>query len=143
MKKLVVIATAFVAFTGFAAADIQAPPGSTYTSSRKLGRALSNIVYGIVEIPEQMVRKTDDHGRKAGWSYGVVDGTSRAMRRLGYGFYELFTFTCPTYRGTFKQPYERCGEDNRIQMNPSDGLSEFPPELGFETHYSYSRVQKY
>jgi len=143
MKKLVVIATAFVAFTGFAAADIQAPPGSTYTSSRKLGRALSNIVYGIVEIPEQMVRKTDDHGRKAGWSYGVVDGTSRAMRRLGYGFYELFTFTCPTYRGTFKQPYERCGEDNRIQMNPSDGLSEFPPELGFETHYNYSRVQKY
>jgi hypothetical protein len=72
-----------------------------------------------------------------------VDGTSRAMRRMGYGFYELVTFTCPTYRGTFKQPYERCGEDNRIQMNVHDGLSEFPPELGFESYYDYSRSQKY
>lgn len=143
MKKLAVIAAAAAALTGIVSADIQAPPGSTYTSSRKLGRALSNILYGVTEIPEQMVRKGDSYGRKAGWSYGVVDGTSRAMRRVGYGFYELFTFNCPTYRGTFKPPYERCGEDNRIEMNPADGLSEFPPELGFETYYGYSRSQKY
>ncbi len=143
MKKLVVIATAFIAVSGFAVADIQAPPGSQYTSSRKLGRAVSNILYGFMEVPEQIVRKSDDFGRKAGWSYGAVDGTSRALRRLGYGFYELFTFTCPTYRGTFKQPYERCGEDNRIQMNVADGLSEFPPELGFESYYSHVRQQKY
>ncbi len=143
MKKLLVIACAFASLTGLVSADIQAPPGSTYTSTRKLGRALSNILYGIVEIPEQMVRKTDQYGRKAGWSYGAVDGTSRSLRRLGYGFYELFTFTCPTYRGTFKPPYERCGEDNRIEMNPHDGLSEFPPELGFETYYGHTRTTKY
>lgn len=143
MKKLLVIATAFAALTGIVAADIQAPPGSTYTSSRKLGRAISNILYGIVEIPEQIVRKTDTHGRKAGYSFGAVDGTNRALRRLGYGFYELFTFTCPTYRGTFKPPYERCGEDNRIEMNVSDGLSEFPPELGFESYFRHSRTQKF
>lgn len=143
MKKLTILAATIVALTGMAAADIQAPPGSTYTSTRKLGRALSNIIYGVAEIPEQMVRKTEDHGRKAGWSWGVVDGTSRSLRRIGYGFYELFTFTCPTYRGTFKPPYERCGEDNRIEMNPSDGLSEFPPELGPESYFRYSRVQKY
>ena len=143
MKKLTILAATIVALTGMAAADIQAPPGSTYTSTRKLGRALSNIIYGVAEIPEQMVRKTEDHGRKAGWSWGVVDGTSRSLRRIGYGFYELFTFTCPTYRGTFKPPYERCGEDNRIEMNPSDGLSEFPPELGPESYFRYSRVQKF
>ena len=143
MKKLLVIATALAAFSGLAVADIQAPPGSTYTSSRKLGRALSNIMYGFIEIPEQIVRKNDQYGRKAGFSYGAVDGTSRAMRRLGYGFYELFTFNCPTYRGTFKPPYERCGEDNRIEMNPHDGLSEFPPELGFENGFQHSRAQKY
>ena len=143
MKKLLVIATALAAFSGLAVADIQAPPGSTYTSSRKLGRALSNIMYGFIEIPEQIVRKNDQYGRKAGFTYGAVDGTSRAMRRLGYGFYELFTFNCPTYRGTFKPPYERCGEDNRIEMNPHDGLSEFPPELGFDGGYPYVRSQKY
>ena len=143
MKRLAAIATVLFAVAGLAAADIQAPPGSTYTSARKLGRAVSNILYGFVEIPEQIVRKTDDYGRKAGMSYGAVDGTSRALRRLGYGFYELFTFTCPTYRGTFKPPYERCGEDNRIQMNVHDGLSEFPPELGFETYFGHTRAQRY
>jgi len=143
MKKLTVLATAMLALGGIASADIQAPPGSTYTAPRKLGRAVSNILYGFMEIPEQIVRKTDDHGRKAGWSYGAVDGTNRALKRLGYGFYELFTFTCPTYRGTFKPPYERCGEDNRIQMNPSDGLSEFPPELGAESYFYHTRTQRY
>jgi len=143
MKKLAVLATAMPALGGIASADIQAPPGSTYTAPRKLGRAVSNILYGFMEIPEQIVRKTDDHGRKAGWPYGAVDGTNRALKRLGYGFYELFTFTCPTYRGTFKPPYERCGEDNRIQMNPSDGLSEFPPELGAESYFHHARTQRY
>ncbi len=143
MKKLFVIASAFAALTVFVSADIQAPPGSTYTSSRKLGRAISNILYGFIEIPEQMVRKNEQYGRKAGVTYGTVDGTSRALRRFGYGFYELFTFTCPTYRGTFKPPYERCGQDNRVEMNPHDGLSEFPPELGFETPFDHTRTQKY
>lgn len=143
MKNLLLTAASFIALAGFAAGDIHAPPGHQYTSTRKLGRAISNILYGFMEIPEQIVRKTDDYGRKAGWSYGAVDGTNRAFQRLGYGFYELFTFTCPTYRGTFKPPYEKCGMDNRIEMNVHDGLSEFPPELGFETHYSYSRTQKF
>lgn len=143
MKKLLAIVATSTVLSGFVAADIQAPPGSTYTSSRKLGRAISNIVYGFIEIPEQMTRKNDQYGRKAGVAYGAVDGTNRALRRLGYGFYELFTFTCPTYRGTFKPPYERCGEDNRIQMNVHDGLSEFPPELGFEGGFQHTRTQKY
>jgi len=143
MKKLFVIVGALAALSGMVCADIQAPPGSTYTSTRKLGRALSNILYGFMEIPEQVVRKNEAYGRKAGYTYGAVDGSHRALRRLGYGFYELFTFTCPTYRGTFKPPYERCGEDNRIEMNVHDGLSEFPPELGFETYFDHSRSQKY
>ncbi len=143
MKKLLVVATALFALSGIVAADIHAPPGHQYNSTRKLGRAISNILYGFIEIPEQIVRKTDSYGRKAGSTYGAVDGTHRAFRRLGYGFYELFTFTCPTYRGTFKPPYEQCGMDNRIEMNVHDGLSEFPPELGFETYYSHTRTQKY
>lgn len=145
MKKLLSIALlAAVTLTGTVSADIQAPPGSTYTPTRKLGRALSNILYGIVEIPEQIVRKNKKYGSKGGSMVGLVDGTKRSFRRLGYGFYELVTFHCPTYRGTFKPPYERCGEDNRLEMNPSDGLSEFPPELGAgSSRYRYSRAQGY
>lgn len=141
MKKLSLLATTIIALTGMVSADIQAPPGADYTATRKLGRALSNILYGLVEIPETVVRKSDTYGRKAGWSYGAVDGTHRAFRRLGYGFYELVTFSCPTYRGTYKPPYENCGQDGRIEMSPSQGLSEFPPELGFETYFSHARSQ--
>jgi putative exosortase-associated protein (TIGR04073 family) len=143
MKKLLIAATAMLALGGIASADIQAPPGHAYTSTRKLGRAISNILYGFIEIPEQMVRKGDAQGRKSEWSYGIVQGTHNGLQRLGYGFYELFTFTCPTYRGTFKPPYETGGMDNRQEMNPTNGLSEFPPELGFETYYTYSRSQGY
>lgn len=143
MKKILITAIALITTITCSFADIQAPPGSTYTSTRKLGRAISNILYGVVEIPEQIVRKNKQYGRKAGWTYGAVDGTQRAFRRIGYGFYELFTFRCPTYHGTFKPPYEKCGTDNNISMNVHDGLSEFPPELGADSYYSHVRSQQY
>ncbi|MDP0492472.1 MAG: exosortase system-associated protein, TIGR04073 family [Verrucomicrobiota bacterium JB023] len=140
MKKLILAAT-LLGLVGTVHGDIQAPPGAEYTSSRKLGRAISNILYGVMEIPEQLGRKNDSLGRKAGWSYGLVNGTQKAFKRMGYGFYELFTFHCPTYKGTFKPPYSKCGADWRVEMNPSDGLSEFPPELGFESYFSHTRTQ--
>lgn len=143
MRKILITAIALITTCTGVMADIQSPPGSHYTSTRKLGRAISNILYGLVEIPEQIVRKNESYGSKAGWSYGAVDGTQRAFRRMGYGFYELFTFRCPTFHGTFKPPYERCGVDNRVQMDPQAGLSEFPPELGAESYYNHSRSQKY
>jgi len=143
MKKLVLIATAVISLAGVAAADIQSPPGSEYTATRKLGRGISNILYGFLEIPEQVVRVGESHGRKEAYSFGVLEGSSRALRRLGYGFYEVFTFACPTYRGTFRPPYEKCGADNRIEMDVTHGLSEFPPQLGFEGYYRHVRTQKY
>ena len=52
MKKILLAATTLCVLSGFVAADIHSPPGSHYTSTRKLGRAISNILYGFVEIPE-------------------------------------------------------------------------------------------
>ena len=140
MKKVVILTSLLLASIAFG--DIQAPPGAQYTSSRKLGRAISNILYGVTEIPEQIVRQNETSSN-AGWSYGVVNGTQRAFRRMGYGFYELFTFHCPTYKGTFKPPYSKCGSDWRVEMDPSDGLSEFPPELGFDNYFYHTRTQTY
>ena len=143
MKKFIVFAAASLALTMAAPADIQNPPGAQYTPTRKLGRALSNLLYGWTEIPEQIVRKNEGYGRKAGYSWGVVEGFKRTGQRLGYGFLELVTFSIPTNSGTFRPMYKQCGKDNRIEMNHTQGLSEFPPELGFETHYRHTRVQKY
>ena len=142
MRKLLLI-TLTIGFAIPAQADIQAPPGTKYSSSRKLGRAVANILYGVTEIPEQMVRKSETEGRRSGWAHGIVDGSRRALNRIGYGVYELVTFHSPTHHGTFKPHYTRCGNDARIEMNPRDGLSEFPPELGFETYFSHSRSQKW
>ena len=41
------------------------------------------------------------------------------------------------------EAYQTRSEDNRIEMNVHDGLSEFPPELGFETYYSHVRSTTY
>ena len=142
MRKLILIAF-FAALSGAAYADIQAPPGSQYTPTRKLGRAVSNILYGAIEIPESFFRRGHESGRKAAGGFGIVDGGYRTLKRLGYGCYELLTFYCPTYHGTFKPPYQRCGSDWRVEMNPSDGLSEFPPELGFESYFGHSRRQNW
>lgn len=143
MKKLLVITSALLSLTMLAQADIQHPPGSLYTPTRKLGRAVSNLLFGVIEIPEQIVRKTEKYGRKAGYSYGVLDGIKRSGQRLGYGFYELVTFAFPTHHGTFKPPYTSCDGPNTIEWNVENGLSEFPPELGFETYYKHTRTQKF
>jgi len=142
MRKLLLI-TLTLGMAVPVQADIQAPPGTNYTSSRKLGRAISNILYGFIEIPEQMVRKTESEGYVSGYSHGIVDGTRRSLKRVGYGVYELLTFHCPSFHGTFKPPYTRCGADDRIEMNPRDGLSEYPPMLGYESYFRHSRGQKW
>lgn len=143
MRKILLPLTTLLLTITISYGDIQAPPASEYTATRKLGRALSNILYGLNEIPEQITRKTNKYGVTSGYSYGVVDGVRRGFSRIGYGFYELFTFTNPTFHGTFKPPYTKCGKDNRIEMNVDQGFAEFPPELGFESYYNYSRTQKF
>jgi len=142
MKKLVIITTALAATTISAYGDIQAPPGAKYTSTRKLGRAIANILYGVTEIPDAIVRTARTDGSKAAWSAGLVEGTTKTYKRLGYGFYELFTFRCPTYKGTFKPPYENCGTDARIEFDPYRGFSEFPPELGTDNQ-PFTRSQSW
>lgn len=143
MKKLLVLACAFFSLSMIAPADIHNPPAAQFTPTRKLGRAISNILYGFIEVPEQIARKNKSYGRKAGYSWGVVEGFKRTGQRLGYGFYELVTFAFPTHRGTFKPPYTMCGRDNRVEMNPTLGLSEFPPELGYESYFRHTREQSY
>ena len=62
------------------------------------------------------------------------------FERMGYGIYELVTFWAPTYKCTYKPPYQgRCGMSGLKEYNPNGGLSEFPAELSFQSYYKYSR----
>lgn len=142
MKRLL-LSSLIVAMAGAAYADIQAPPASEYTATRKLGRAVDNIVWGISELPNTIIRWTASEGTTAGFSAGIVEGTTRTATRIGYGFYELVTFWAPTYKCTYRPPYQgSCGRNGLKEYNVWGGFSEFPEELGFESKYNYSRISE-
>lgn len=143
MKRILLGLIFAVGVTGVASADIQSPPGAQYTATRKLGRAVSNILYSPIEIPSQISLKQAEYGDNAAFSWGAIEGTWRMLSRMGYGMYELVTFWAPTYHCTYKPPYQgNCGQSGSIDYNPEGGLTEFPPELGFQSYYNYSRDQQ-
>ena len=141
MKRLL-LTTLLFAVAGSVYADIQAPPASEYTATRKLGRAIGNILYAVEEIPVTMIRWNSAEGDYAGFSVGIVDGIARTFTRIGYGFYELVTFWAPTYKCTYRPPYQgSCGRSGLKEYNVWSGFSEVPEELGFQSKYNYSRTQ--
>lgn len=131
--KFLAAATILCVTAGVAFADIQAPPASDYGPTRKLGRGLGNILWGSSEIIDSMAAVNYSEGNSAAFSYGIVRGVGRMFARLGYGIYEVVLFPFPTQKGTYKPPYK-----SDIPWINS-GYPEFPPELGWETRYDYSR----
>ncbi len=128
---LPVIALALLA--SLAQADIQQPPASDFGPTRKLGRGIGNICFGITELPTSMASVNYFDGNSAAFSYGIVRGLGRFFARFGYGLYDTLLFPFPTYRGTYAPPYR-----SNVQWIHR-GYSEFPPELGFESRYPYVR----
>ncbi|MGL4854358.1 MAG: exosortase system-associated protein, TIGR04073 family [Lentisphaeria bacterium] len=63
-----------------------------YTSSRKLGRGVSNVLFGIVEIPKTMVEQDKEQGALAAYTTGVVAGIGRFLQREVVGVWEILTF---------------------------------------------------
>jgi putative exosortase-associated protein (TIGR04073 family) len=116
-------------------ADIQDPPSKEYGPTRKLGRGISNLVFGIAELPVSIARVNEREGNSAAAGYGVVRGVGRSYMRFHAGLAEIFSFPFPVNRGTYypilppRIPYIHAG------------YADFPPELGFESKYPY--VRKY
>ena len=130
MKSLLTILLA-VAFGAAAYADIQSPPMVDMGPTRKLGRGLSNLLYGMTELPYTMNRINETEGNSAAFGYGVVKGLGRSLFRFGVGWYEILTFPAPCYKSSYRPPYP-----STIPWTQG-GYTEFPPELGFESRYDY------
>jgi putative exosortase-associated protein (TIGR04073 family) len=134
MKTLLIAALVF-GFASHALADIQDPPSNDYGPTRKLGRGISNVVFGIAELPVTIARINEHEGNSAAAGYGVVRGLGRSYLRFHAGLFEIFSFPFPVNRGTYYPilpshiPYIHAGYE------------EFPPELGNESKYPY--VRKY
>jgi putative exosortase-associated protein (TIGR04073 family) len=135
MKQLL-LSLASVLIVGTAFGDIQDPPMNDQGPTRKLGRALSNLMFGGTEIFTTVASINDLEGNSAAGSYGIVKGTGRFFFRLRAGLHELVTFPFPTYKNSFRPPY-------RLSVPwVNGGYDEFPPELGFQTRKYYCTVSQ-
>jgi putative exosortase-associated protein (TIGR04073 family) len=132
--KTLLTATVVLGFATSCLADIQDPPSNDYGPTRKLGRGLSNLVFGIAELPVTIAKINEREGNSAAAGYGVVRGLGRSGARMGSGLFEFLTFPFPTKRRTYYPlllpdvPYIHAG------------YQEFPPELGNESKYPYVRT---
>jgi putative exosortase-associated protein (TIGR04073 family) len=134
MKHLLAAALVF-GFASASFADIQDPPGKEYGPTRKLGRGLANVVFGVAELPVQIARVNEREGNSAALSYGVIRGLGRTCMRFHAGLWEMFSFPFPANQGTYYPILP--GHIRHIH----GGYEEFPPELGNESKYPY--VRKY
>lgn len=116
-----------------AKADIHDPPSNDYGPTRKLGRGLANLMFGISEVVEAPMLMNEREGNMAAWSYGIVQGVGRFLHRIHYGVYEVATFPFPSTRSSYRPPYK----SNVPWIH--GGYEEFPPELGAKTRYRYVR----
>lgn len=124
---------ALLLVTPLAQADIQAPPMSDQGPTRKLGRGISNVFWATTELVET-VRVVDEAEGNNALAYGTVKGLGRMFARMGVGVFEVLTFPWPTNRGKYTP-----------HLRPAipwiySGYEEFPPEVGWESRYPYSRV---
>jgi len=64
MNKLLTTAL-ILGFATNAFADIQDPPSNNYGPTRKLGRGISNMIFGIAELPVTIARINEREGNSA------------------------------------------------------------------------------
>jgi putative exosortase-associated protein (TIGR04073 family) len=132
MKILVAVALLLgLALTG--RADIHDPPSNDYGPTRKLGRGISNLLFGVAELPDSITKVNSAEGNTAAGGYGVVRGVGRSAMRMAAGIFEIATFPIPLVRGTYMPVLE----SNTHWIHA--GYQEFPPELGNESKYPYVR----
>lgn len=131
MKFLLTILLA-AAFGAAAYADIQAPPMTDLGPTRKLGRGISNLLFGFSELPTTICKVNDRQGNNEAFGYGVTKGLGRSLFRFGIGWYEIITFPAPCYKHSYRAPYR----PDVPWIN--GGYSEFPPELGWNSNRDHT-----
>jgi putative exosortase-associated protein (TIGR04073 family) len=131
--KALVAAGLLITIAAVCRADIHDPPSNSYGPTRKLGRGVSNLLFGIAELPFTVANVNDREGNSAAAGYGVVRGVGRSVMRMQAGVFEILTWPIPVVRGTYMPVLE--SDTHWIHS----GYKEFPPELGNDSKYPYTR----
>ena len=132
LPSLLIAVASLAAFGGAAYADIQAPPTVDMGPTRKLGRGISNALWGFTELPYTMASINTTEGNSAAFGYDLVKGMGRSLFRFGVGWYEIFTFPAPCYKSSYRPVYVPVNTPWKL-----GDFQEFPPELGWESRYDY------
>ena len=61
----------------------------------KLGRGMSNLLFGWFEIVNEIGNESDRHGIWIGFPSGLIRGTTFTIARVLAGAYEMVTFPLP------------------------------------------------
>jgi len=93
---LLLVFALLLPFRALAETD-EAPRGQN--ALRKFGRGIANVLFGIVEVPNQITKVTSEHGGGAGATYGVGKGLVRWIGREFTGVYDIVTFPVPYPKG--------------------------------------------
>src|SRR5207249_11018570 len=99
--KTILSITAVAGLASIAFAEIQDPPSNDYGPTRKLGRGVSNFLFGWSELPVTVATINEHEGNSAAAGYGVVRGVGRSFARFGVGIYEVLAWPSPAHRGTY------------------------------------------
>lgn len=70
-----------------------------HNALRKLGRGASNLLFGVIEVPNQITKVNSEQGGTAAATYGVGKGLVRWIGRELTGVYEIITFPIPVPKG--------------------------------------------
>ena len=95
------VAALLITFAALCRADIHDPPSNDYGPTRKLGRGVSNLLFGISELPTTIAKVNDVEGNSAAGGYGVVRGVGRSVMRMQAGIFEILTWPFPVVRGSY------------------------------------------
>ena len=81
-----------------------ASPAAAQDPVHKLGRGLTNVVTGWIEIPKQVHLATQSTNVLGSAASGIARGGSLMLLRMALGLYETVTFPLPIPQG-FASPY--------------------------------------
>ena len=102
--------------------DLTRPSKAVATANRfptrKLGRGFSNVIFGVLEVPQAMVSINYEYGGAAGITWGTILGVKRCVIREAIGLYEICTFWFR--QGTIVEPEFPFMPEERIEWRVQD-----------------------
>ena len=90
------LVAAFVAVTFFGTiSTVRAEEPGIMLPVMKLGRGITNVAFGVFEIPMRWTEVNNDQGGLAGITYGTLKGVCYFVARVVVGAVDIVTFPIP------------------------------------------------